>query len=131
MTADHFLPRRPQANVGRSIVGILRKPDETANRYVHIASFVYTQNELLAVLEKVSGKKFAVEHSTAKQMQSEGLEALKTFSMPDVLKLLVYGIYGEGNGGDYALTKNDSELLGLEKEDLETVVRRIYEAQKQ
>lgn len=61
-------------------------------------------------------------------MQAEGLEALKTFKMPDVLKLLVYGIYGEGNGGDYALRKNDSELLGLEKEDLETVVRGVYES---
>jgi hypothetical protein len=125
-------PRCPsQPNIGRSVVGVLRKPNETANRYVRVASFVVSQNELLAVIEKVAGEKFTIEHSTAKQMQVEGLEALKTYAMPGVLKLLVYGIFGEGNGADYALRKNDSALLGLESEDLEAVVRGIYKGQQQ
>jgi hypothetical protein len=70
------------------------------------------------VIEKVVGEKFTVERSTTEELKA---------GEPGVMEVLAYGTFSEGKAGDYALRKNDSKLLGLEKEDLETVIRGVCE----
>jgi hypothetical protein len=40
---------------------VLKHPEETANKYIQVASFVTTQNEVLSLLEEETGTKWTVE----------------------------------------------------------------------
>ena len=62
--------------VGKAVVGVLRHPEETVNRYVHVNSYYTTQNQILAALEKATGTKWAVEHTTCKEQGAKGKELL-------------------------------------------------------
>ena len=111
------------ATVAKSVVGVLSRPAETANRFVHVQSVVATQAEILAALEKATGATFAVERKQATDLRDSGLAALQAGGGPDVLNLLVWGLFGRGNGGDYGRTKDDNALLGLERETLDEVIQ--------
>jgi NmrA-like family len=59
--------------IGRTIVKLLTDPaayEESKNAYIYTASHITTQAELLALTEKITGKKFEVTHIN-------GLETLK------------------------------------------------------
>lgn len=113
------------ATVAKSVVGVLSRPDETANRFVHIQSFVATQNEILSSLEKATSDTFTVTHKPSTGLRDSGRAALQAGGGHDVLNLLIWGIYGKGNGGDFGLVKNDNALLGLPQESLDAVIREL------
>lgn len=58
--------------VGKAVLGVLQHPEETANRYVRVNSYYTTQNQILAALEKATGTKWAVEHTTCKEQAAKG-----------------------------------------------------------
>lgn len=116
--------------VAQSVVAVLSKPSETANRYLYISSFNVSQKTVLSAIEQATGEKFTVSNSTTASLQESGLKALQAGGGPDVALLILFGILGEGNGGDYGLAKNDNALLGLEGEDLLAVVKDIVQRNK-
>jgi len=109
--------------IAKAVVRVLERPEATKNRMLYIHSFHVTQNEVLAMLEKVTGEKFEI----IQQSSEEELKALRPKMLDgdhEAMEMTV-GIWGLV-ASDWA-GKEDfaNEVLGLEEEDLETTVRRV------
>ncbi|CAG9941587.1 unnamed protein product [Clonostachys rosea f. rosea IK726] len=120
--------------IGKSVVGVLQHPDETANRIVYISSTELSMNELLAAEEKVSGEGgWQVSHVNTEEEIAKAQETLATETeiMP---KMMAAGRLGlavnmkESFGANFrALGLLENELLGVSQESLEDIVRRARE----
>jgi nucleoside-diphosphate-sugar epimerase len=111
--------------IGKATVAVLLRPDETRNRRLFIESFLISQNELLQVLEKVTGRKWEVEHLDSQKFIEETKAKAEKDPKDHRASEDLVGVVGivEGNWEE----KKDfaNELLGVEKEDLEAVVRKL------
>lgn len=120
--------------IGRSVVSLLRHPDATRNRRVYVHSFLLTGRQLLENLEKISGgQRWTVEEASTHDAEEQGKESMKKGEFfPGLFNLLKVPMWRAGTGGDYSrLGKDDNQLLGLEQEDLDTVLAEVYaQAQK-
>ena len=111
--------------VGAAVVGVLRKPEETANKYVFVSSARTTGNELLATLEKVSGEKWEVEHRSIEETIRAGQEKMGKGDYSGIVDLIVGSIYGLESSDvtrDHELANG---LLGLPEESLVDIVEKV------
>ena len=102
---------------------ILRHPDTTKNQYLSTASFNVSQNQLLAIVEELTGKKLAVTRVSSKDIYKTGEDKLARgdhSAFVDFLK-----VHFEADGAGNALTEEVSanEKLGLQTEDVRAVVK--------
>ncbi|KAF4631096.1 hypothetical protein G7Y89_g7039 [Cudoniella acicularis] len=84
------------SQIGNSVVAALSKPAETRNKYLCIHSFTVTQNQILAALEKATGKKWDVTTSTTEAAEREGKELFGKGDYNGLLLLLKVNMLGEG-----------------------------------
>ncbi|KAJ2905881.1 hypothetical protein MKZ38_003889 [Zalerion maritima] len=111
------------AYIGKGVAGILKHPEETANKYLCIASFTTTQNEILASIEKETGEKWKVEHVKTADLQKSGEEKLAQghpMAFPDLVRAWSFA---DGCGHAFKPGENAAGMLGLEKESLEETLR--------
>jgi hypothetical protein len=103
-------------------VGILNHPDETANKYLSTASFTLSQNELVALVEELTGSKLPVTHVKSADLQKEGEDKLAVGDFRAFVDFLRVhnGADGAGNGLTEEQTANG--LIGLPYEDLRAAV---------
>lgn len=100
------------AGIGRAVVGVLQKPEETKNRHVYVAEAQFTQNQLL----QWSGKADLIEKIPVKteDLEQQAYEAIKQ-PTPDLgtfaRNLILRGIFGGKFGSQFL--KVDNELLGI------------------
>ena len=109
------------AQVARAVANTLLKEEEMKNKYLLIQSFAFTQNELLAALEKITGDKFERETVATKDFLAEHVPGSQKGEFEHMMNVV------------WAIGVTDSEfdkrptfankLLGLEEEDLETSLR--------
>jgi len=115
------------ATIGAAIAAILHKPEQTANKYIPISSFSTSQNEILAALEKSTGKKWTIERTTAAQSILTGQEKLSRGDFSgalDIIKGIVTG--GPVTGADLGASKElANELLGLPQETVAESVEKV------
>lgn len=112
--------------IGVAVAGILRNPEKTANQELFISSLETTGNEILAELEKATGKKWDVKHRTIEETINTGREKMSKNDCNGIIDLLVAVVYGEDMGNDF--TKDHelaNKLLGLPEETLEEVIAKI------
>lgn len=111
--------------VAQATVAVLLKAEETRNRRLFIQSFLITQNQLLAVLEKVTGRKWEAEHVESEKFMLETKSEIERDPGNHVAREDLVGVVGivEGNWEEKESFANG--LLGLQGEDLEAVVRRV------
>jgi hypothetical protein len=110
-----------------AVVSILRRPTETANQYLSIASFNTTQNEILRVLEiQTGGPKWTVHHVSSTELERDG-DKKRDAGELNVLEYLKLYAFADGAGHWLEEDKSANALLGLEKEDLETAVKVLLQ----
>ena len=63
--------------IARGLAKACQRPEETANKVIHIASFTTSNNEVLAALESASGKKWEVIMVDSKKEIAEGQQMRK------------------------------------------------------
>jgi nucleoside-diphosphate-sugar epimerase len=63
-------------DIGRFLVAILKKPDDTENTMIRIAGDTQTANALVKKFEKQTGTKFEVSYQDAHQLERELKQAL-------------------------------------------------------
>ncbi|KAJ4178563.1 hypothetical protein NW755_013101 [Fusarium falciforme] len=51
--------------------------EEAKNMYIHVASYTVTQNEILSVVEELTGQNWKVENLKSNEVVSEALESIK------------------------------------------------------
>lgn len=109
--------------IGKAVIKILEKPEETANKLLYVHSHHVTQNELLGALEKVTGDKFEVINQNSK----EELSVIR----PKMLNgdgeareevVAVWGVVASDWKGKEGFA---NELLDLEEEDLDATLKRV------
>ncbi|KAI0448960.1 hypothetical protein F5B21DRAFT_509633 [Xylaria acuta] len=110
-------------DIGRAVAAVLKNPERTVNRYISIASFNPTQNQVLEIAEKLTGAKWTVNHLPASEQQQIGVEKLGKGDYSAFSNFLRKRIFGDGAGLAVEGPDNALDLLGLEGEDLEGSLR--------
>ncbi|KAF2736388.1 NAD(P)-binding protein [Polyplosphaeria fusca] len=109
--------------IGRAAVRVLEREGETANRLLYVHSHWVTQKEVLEVLERVMGERW-------ERVVLDGKEVIEG-ERPKMLEgdhdateeiVAVHGLVASDWKGKEGFA---NELLGLEEEDLEQVIRRV------
>jgi nucleoside-diphosphate-sugar epimerase len=116
------------ATVGKAVVSVLLRPEETKNRHSFIQSFNVSQNDVLAALEKATGTKWQVNHVDSDERTKTGNELIKQGDFTG-FPLLILAVILNGKvdvGSDFTkVAKLDNDLLGLPKEDLQATIDAI------
>jgi hypothetical protein len=108
--------------IADAVIRILQKPEETANKVLYIHSLRVTQNELLAVLEKVTGESFEkIEQNSEEELGNSRPKMLKGDRSAEEEVVAVWGIVATDWHGREGFA---NELLGLKEDDLEEEVRK-------
>lgn len=114
--------------VGESVVRVLQRHQDTRNRAVYVQSFCPTQLEILASLERATGNKWHTQHLDSNaflERESKRLEAGDGEATEEIVFVL--------GTVDADWTRKDGfamELLGLQDENLDQVVREVVAAHK-
>lgn len=112
--------------VGKAVVQILLKPEETKNRVLLVQSFCISQLDVLRSLEKATGSKWTAEYVDIDEFVKKH-KAQADAGNKDSIEDLVFALgVIEGNWEeheDFAM-----ELLGLQNEDLDEVVKKVVAA---
>ncbi|TVY36192.1 hypothetical protein LSUB1_G006640 [Lachnellula subtilissima] len=108
--------------VGKSVAAVLKKPAETANKYLTVASFTTSQREVLKIVEEM-GERFQFIPGETSNLEIIGDEKMARGDGDAFVEYLIRHVFGDGAGG--AIEDNAAGLLGLEEEDLRTVVKRV------
>ncbi|KAL8644369.1 MAG: hypothetical protein Q9226_007798 [Calogaya cf. arnoldii] len=114
------------SDVGQSVVAILSKPEETANKFVFIQNVKATQNQILGALEKSTDKKWTVNKRSATEARQTGGEKLGKGDMSGIGDLILGGVFSGEPAADYATTRGlTNDLLGLKEVPLQQLVDQV------
>ncbi|KAI3394256.1 hypothetical protein diail_2959 [Diaporthe ilicicola] len=107
------------ALIGQAVTSILKKPEETRNKYLMISSFTTTQNEMLKVAEEQTSSKFETKHITAAEAEKLADDYLSSGQAYKAFWAYVHE-YQFVDGAGHALKEGESAnaLLGLQKGNL-------------
>ncbi|KAH9908859.1 NAD(P)-binding protein [Xylariomycetidae sp. FL2044] len=109
--------------IGRAIAAVLSKPDKTANKYLNIASFNPSQNQILSIVERETGEKWTVKKASTADEEKIGLEKLEQGDYSAFSNLLRRRLFADGADKAVQGDKSANGLLGLEEEDLEATLK--------
>jgi hypothetical protein len=92
----------------------LKKPEETANKFLNVFSFKTTQNELLKIFEEESGSKYQVSHVKGSDLlEAATASVAKGDYKQSIGPFVQYVFFADGVKGPVDLEANDDELLGI------------------
>lgn len=126
----HDLDLTVLSDVGEAVRGILERPDETKNRYVHVNTFCTSQSKILGILEDQLGR-FEVSRVKAQDANKEGSARIKRGDMGGVKDSLM-GVMASGLNGVNGEGKDNLMLLGRVTRDareLEDYMRKIVKGE--
>ncbi|KAK4445551.1 hypothetical protein QBC34DRAFT_413025 [Podospora aff. communis PSN243] len=111
--------------IGRAVAGILKHPDETANKYFATSSFNPSQNELVSVVEELIGSKLTINHLKSGDLHKAGEEKLAQGDYRAFGDFLKAHNHADGAGNDVKEDDSDNlnSVIGLPFEDLKESVR--------
>jgi hypothetical protein len=121
------------AGIAQAVIGVLRNPEQTANRFVKVFSILASQNELLAAFEQAEGAKWSVQHNTTQTLLQTGRAKREAGTTGWILDLVVAQLYDDKSGRSKVARsreETDSELLGVASETPLDVVRKVLAAQQ-
>ncbi|KAJ9636004.1 hypothetical protein H2204_005501 [Knufia peltigerae] len=120
--------------IGRAVAAVLSPEhfDSTANQYVYVNSFTLTQNQMLHILQDLTGNKLEVKHAKKADMRKDSQEKIK--SDPDKGDVWARGSF-EGiilimlNEGGFCEYSNKGRLwnkrLGLPEGNVEATIKAV------
>lgn len=118
------------SDVGKAVVGVLRNPEQTANRAVKVQSTVTSQNELLEIAHRVKPElKLERVEATTKEVLDQAYADLNEGGdkiMPAMLGFIGVSVLDQSYGSDWS-KENDNALLGiteLDRSGLERIVKQ-------
>jgi hypothetical protein len=118
------------SGIGQAVVGTLRNPSATANRFLAVQSICTCQNELLCAFETATGKQWKVERQTTEELIKSGKEDFGKEIGMWRLKLAVATLYDVGQSrGMVSATReeSDADLLGVREESAGEIVAKLLQ----
>lgn len=113
------------STIAKSTLAMLEHADETKNQYVFISSFHISQKDILDVFEKIDGQKWTVKHVTSEEIIAQGKKRLAEGDLMGATDLVGGGALSNQALGDSRPWGLWDGMFGLQKEDLEQVVREV------
>lgn len=113
--------------IGQSVLGIMRHPTETANRFLKVRSIHTCQNELLEAFQSVTGQQWEVRRSTTKMLMERGRAKYEKGEGGWVLDLVVAQLFDVGQARCVVASsrgESDSDLLGVKEETARDIVAK-------
>ncbi|KAF3762134.1 NAD(P)-binding protein [Cryphonectria parasitica EP155] len=111
--------------IAKAVASVLKHPQETANKYLSIASFQPTLNQILEIVEAETGSKWTVERQSTADLQKIGEEKLAKGDFSAFGPLLRVHLYRDGEGHALKEGEKANALLGLpENEDIKETLRK-------
>lgn len=110
--------------IAKAVASILKHPDETANKYLSVASFQPTLNQILQIVEDETGSKWAVDHVSTQDLQKVGENKLANGDFSAFSELLRVHLYRDGEGHSVPADELANKLLELPEEDLRGTLRK-------
>jgi hypothetical protein len=126
---DQLFSTTTLETVGRAVVSVLSKPEETKNRAVYVQDLTTSQNRILALAKEVAPEKsFEPVPASLDDVYQSSNEKLSKgeVTMQVMVSYLFVAIFKEGYGGK--MEKTDNELLGLgqkTEEDIKAILRKL------
>ena len=121
---NHKFPTSTWKTIGAATAGVLKNPEQTKNRFVHVETFHISQNDLLAELEKLTGTKFTKQTLDLKSYIEEQEKAAKAGDKWALYNVIwAHAVAEQDWEKEFGL---DNELLGVPKENFSAVVARIF-----
>lgn len=119
-------------DIARAVVGILRKPAETANKHLRIRSLEVTQRQILTAFEAATGEKWTVREEKSADVVARGRQRMADGDRMGFLDVLVIQLWEEGTGRGIVVSReeSDNELLGIREESVEDMVARILDPEQ-
>lgn len=116
--------------IGQAVVGVLKHPEETANRFLKARSIQVNQNQLLDAFQKVTGQTWEVQRGSAKDFLESGRKKHEAGDKGWVLELLVYQLYAPGDARCILASREDSDadLLEIREETAEYIARKVLDS---
>ncbi|KAH8588342.1 hypothetical protein B0O99DRAFT_639549 [Bisporella sp. PMI_857] len=120
------------STVVSAVISILTTAEsDTRDRLVYIESFATSQAEVLSALEKVSGEKWAVKHTTVEEQLTAAKKELSEANYWGAWhRWIKSSLFSGKPGARFDPAKLDNELLGLKKENLEDSVAKILKGER-
>lgn len=111
----------------KAVESVLENPESTANKYITIASFNTSQNEILDLVQQISDESWAVKHTKVDGMQKAAIEAIEEESLSDAhyqYQLLHGRLFRDGaNLGLQPAENFATHVMGFSEEDPEEAIR--------
>lgn len=115
------------AFIGKCVAATLAKPEATANKFLTIASFTITQNEVQKVIEQEMGSELTVTNVKTSDLEKIGQVKLANNDASAFVEYLGQYVFADGAG--QAVTENAAvTVLGLQEESLRETVRAAIAA---
>ncbi|KAI5852794.1 hypothetical protein DFP73DRAFT_506296 [Morchella snyderi] len=114
------------ASIGAAVAAAVSKPDEFKNRSVYIQSTVTTQRELLALFEKHTGVKWAIEEKSTADVEKEVNAKLAKGDYSTIWQLIYRSVWGYGYGGKFEDVKNEElGIKELSEQEIEELIKGL------
>lgn len=108
----------------------LRNPAQTANEYLLIKSFVLTQNDILAALEKATGTKWTVVHRDSVETRQQGWKLIESGNPQEGIPKVIQGsLFNDKTDVVVAEKRLVNGLLNLPDIDLGEYVKALVGTQ--
>lgn len=103
----------------------------TANKNIFAGDASLTQNQLLKLVEDAVGTKFTVTHETSDEARQRGLGKLAVgqVDLAAVSDIILADFYNENSSSAWG--EGDNSWLGVEKQSVAEVVRRVVKEVEQ
>lgn len=110
------------SSIGTPVARMLKFPEVTKNRPIHISALVTTQNEILAVFEARTGMKWKKVNASTKDIERDAGVKLKDGDYKGAyLGFLVAQLFQDGARRGVG-SNMDNDLLGVVPEKLESII---------
>ncbi|KAL3459692.1 hypothetical protein BJX64DRAFT_279062 [Aspergillus heterothallicus] len=133
-TGDRKWTMTNEKHLGDAVIAVLRKPEDTANQYLYVASVETSQGEVLAAFERATSASWTVVNTTSEVQISEGLRKLSQGDFDGALMLVRATVVSSlpGLGANYAKDRKlANELLGLKRDSVQETVDRLVGARQE
>lgn len=118
--------------IGEAVAAILKKPEETANKYLSIFSFAITQNEVLKIFEEETGSKFQITQLKGSDLIKAATDSVAKGDYGNsVVPFVQYTFLADDSKDPVDIGNNDADLLGI-KDNLslrESIKKELSEIQ--
>jgi NmrA-like family len=118
--------------VGKSLAALLSLPDsklsQFKNEFVYFSSFQVSQREIFDSVMRATGTQesdWVIESESAVEAAEAAKDSIRKGDGIKNVNLLFATLFREGYGGDYEAKGTVNNMLGLEHEDFDEVIREL------